>query len=275
MHRAKLNRRFVALGLAAGLFSPSVLAASDDRLPDGETTSLGDYSGWLTGPTRRYRHGVLGDDIEASGFAVKRAGRVLRFELGPDAVFEDRRIRLADIDADGIPEVILVKSYLTRGAALAIYRIGPDRLTPVAESPAIGTPNRWLNPVGIDQFTDSGMTVAAVVTPHLAGSLRLYRVLDNKLVETARLDGFTNHIIGSRDLDLARVVSRVGATAARILIPRLDRMSVALISFADGEPRVLSDFPLSSQVVAIDPPSAGGARLHLGDGSTASLKWTP
>ena len=46
--------------------------------------------------------------------------------------------------------------------------------------------------------------LAAVVTPHLSGSLRLYRLSGTSLVEVTRIDGFTNHRLGERDLDLAR-----------------------------------------------------------------------
>lgn len=272
MHRTVLNRRSVVLGLGAGLFAPRLATAADDRLPDGEPASFGGYSGWLTGPTRRYKHAVLGDDIEASGFAVTQAGRVWRYELGRDAVFEDRRVRLVDINTDGVPEVLVVKSTLTGGAALAIYRIDLDRITPLAESTAIGAPNRWLNPIGVDQFTGAGLTIAAVVTPHLAGSLRLYRVEGSKLVEVARIDGFTNHIIGSRDLDLARVVQSGDASPARILIPRLDRTSIALVSFAGSAPRILKDYSVSSRVIAIDPPSGGLAHIRLSDGSTQTIR---
>ena len=42
---------------------------------------------WLTGPTRRYGHGVIGDAIEASGFGVELSnGKIFSFELGQDAV---------------------------------------------------------------------------------------------------------------------------------------------------------------------------------------------
>jgi hypothetical protein len=263
------------LGFGAGLFAPRVATAADDRLPDGETASFGGYSGWLTGPTRRYKHAVLGDDIEASGFTVTRAGRVWRYELDNDAVFEDRRIRLVDINADGVPEVLVVKSTLTGGAALAIYRIDLDRITPLAQSAALGTPNRWLNPIGVDQFTGTGLSIAVVVTPHLAGSLRLYRVEGSKLIEITRIDGFTNHIIGSRDLDLARVVPSDDASPARILIPRLDRTSIALVSFAGGTLRIIKDYSLSSRVIAIAPPSSGFTRIRLSDGSTQSLNLMP
>ena len=43
----------------------------------------------------------------------------------------------------------MVKSRLASGASLAVYRIAEDAIVSLAESPPIGQPNRWLNPVGV------------------------------------------------------------------------------------------------------------------------------
>ncbi|WP_291824033.1 hypothetical protein, partial [Bosea sp. (in: a-proteobacteria)] len=182
---------------------------------------------YLVDPTTRYGHGVLGDAIEAGGFVVERDGQRLLFRLGPDAVFEDRRVRLADLDGDGQPEAIVVKAYLDRGAALAVYRIGRHAIEPLAESPAIGQRNRWLNPVGVADFAGSGQAMlAAVVTPHLAGSLRLYRLSGTALVEVSRIDGFTNHRLGERDLDLAQIGDLDEDGTPDIVIPSLSRQDL-------------------------------------------------
>ncbi len=227
----------------------AAFAAEPKRLPDTEVTRSGQYSAWLIEPTSRYAHGVLGDAIEAGGFTVEYAGRRLSYQLGQDAVFEDRRVRLADLDGDGVPEAIVVKAYIARGAALAAYRIGPTSIEPLAESAAIGMPNRWLNPVGIAAFSVKGqVAIAAVVTPHLAGSLRLYRLEGAQLVETARMDGYTNHIIGSRDLDLGHVADVDGDGLADVLLPTLDRRALAAVSFAGGGPRELRRWPFGGLV---------------------------
>lgn len=81
-------------------------------LPDTEIIVSGPFKAWLIEPTTRYNHAVLGDAIEAGGFLVERGRKRLVFTLPPDAVFEDRRVRLADLDGDGIPEAIVVKAYL-------------------------------------------------------------------------------------------------------------------------------------------------------------------
>ena len=101
--------------LAASAFGAplDVMVVSLDRLPGSSGTAKSEQrpgmlsdgviargtgnirAAWLTGPTRRYDHGVLGDDIEASGISVELAtGEVLSLALELDAVFEDRVPRL-------------------------------------------------------------------------------------------------------------------------------------------------------------------------------------
>ncbi len=243
-------RRLIVTGLIWVVCAGAASAQAPVRLPDGEVTKSGGLTAYLVDPTTRYGHGVLGDAIEAGGFVVERDGQRLLFRLGPDAVFEDRRVRLADIDGDGQPEAIVVKAYLDRGAALAVYQIGRDAIEPLAESPAIGQRNRWLNPVGVADFTGSGQAMlAAVVTPHLAGSLRLYRLSGTALVEVSRIDGFTNHRLGERDLDLARIGDIDGDGTADIVIPSLTRLKMAAIGFM-GERAVLLGEALVKQRVA-------------------------
>ncbi len=79
-------------------------------------------SAWLSEATDRYDHGVLGDEIEASAVAVRlRDGRVLRYELPRDSVYEDLTPRLYDMDGDGDDEIILVRSDIYGGAAVSMF----------------------------------------------------------------------------------------------------------------------------------------------------------
>ncbi|AVO47349.1 hypothetical protein [Phreatobacter cathodiphilus] len=131
------TRRTLLAGFTAALASPALAQPAAPRLPDTETTRAGGLTAWLIDPTTRYAHGVLGDAIEAGGFVVERGGRSLHHRLGPDAVFEDRRVRLVDLGG-GSPAALVVKSYLRRGAALAAYAIGaePSRRSPRARRSA-------------------------------------------------------------------------------------------------------------------------------------------
>jgi hypothetical protein len=96
------------------------------------------------------------------------------------------------LDGDGTEEVVMVRSYLDKGSALAVLRVSDGALGILAETPAIGQPSRWLNPVGAGDFDGDGrIEVAYVQTPHIGGILRIWRLQDGKLVELAQANGFT------------------------------------------------------------------------------------
>lgn len=225
----------------------------DDMLPDGEVSTgvKGIAEAWLTGPTERYAHGIMGDVIEASGIRVVTAdGGILDIVLGPDSVFEDRLARLADVDGDGRDEVIVVRSYLEAGAALAVYEVRGGALRRMAEAPAIGRPNRWLNPVGVADFDGDGTPeVAAVITPHIGGILKIYSVQGNVLVEEASTKrGFSNHFIGSRELGLSAMADANGDGVTDIFLPSADRGALRIVTFAGGKFAEIASVPLPARV---------------------------
>ena len=248
-----------------------------DILPDGEITVGADRvrHAYLTGPTERYRHGILGDAVEAGGMRiVTRAGRSIAFELPRDSVFEDRRVRLWDVDGDGAAEAVAIRSYLDRGAALAVYRIQENGIAPLAETPALGIPNRWLNPIGVADFDGDGrLEVALVTTPHIGGTLKLYRLQFGRLVEAFRQFGFSNHRIGARELDLSAVLDMNGDGVPDIAVPDASRTSLMVVTFAKGKFRVLArashENEIDSRILLRDADRDGKPDLvyRLADGS--------
>ena len=145
-------------------------------------------------PTTRYGHAVLGDAVEYGALEVDVAGQGwVTFTLPQDHVFEDVAPRLWDVTGDGLPEVVVVETDMARGGALAIYGVAGK----IAETPHIGTSNRWLAPVGAADFDGDGLIeVAYVDRPHLAKTLRIWRFSGGDLTEVAAVRGFTNHRIG-------------------------------------------------------------------------------
>ena len=152
-------------------------------------------------PTDRYAHGVLGDAIEwgALEMVVTRGGGAQTYvvRLPRDRVFEDVAPRLADVDGDGAPEVVVVESQARTGAQLAVY----DETGKLAATPHIGRRNRWLAPIGVaDLDGDGTIELAYIDRPHLAKTLRVWRFEGGGLVPVADLPGLTNHRIGERDI---------------------------------------------------------------------------
>ena len=215
-----------------------------DPLPDTEVAH-GDgtiAAAWLVGPTERYGHAVLGDAIEAGGVAARLGdGRLLRYDLAADAVFEDRTPRLADMDGDGDAEILVVKSWLDTGAGLAVLGVVNGALKLRAQAAPIGLAHRWLNPVGAADFDGDGRIEAAVViTPHIGGILTLYEMQGDRLVREGRLHGFSNHAMGSRELGLSAITDVDGDGHPDMVLPDAARHSVKIVSYAGGRFRTLA-----------------------------------
>jgi len=224
----------------------------EGSLPDGEI-AIG--SGrvrrvWLSSPTTRYDHGVLGDAIEAGAVSAELSdNRVMTYVLPKTSVFEDRIPRLIDIDGDGEKEILLIKSWLDRGAALAVISLNGNRLELRAEAEPIGLSHRWLNPVGVGDFDNDGRTeIAAVITPHIGGTLQLYEMKGNRLTKDHAAHGFSNHQIGSRNLGLSVVADVNGDQIPDLIVPDASRRNLLGISFATGDSRELFRVPLNDPV---------------------------
>lgn len=145
------------------------------------------------GPTRAYDHGVLGDKVEYTKLILRAGGRRIVIDVGEGYVFEDLAPRLADLDGDGRPEVIVVRTDMQRGASLAIYNASGL----ITQTPPIGQRYRWLAPVGVGDFDGNGRAeIAYVETPHLGKRLKVYSYLNRSLVLTAEIGGLSNHRIG-------------------------------------------------------------------------------
>ncbi|MEJ8559909.1 VCBS repeat-containing protein [Yoonia sp. GPGPB17] len=158
-----------------------------------ETIVSADYGA----PTDRYAHGVLGDAIEWGTLEITTDTGIRRLVLPQDRVFEDVAPRLADVDNDGSPEVVVVETLATEGAQLAIY----DETGKIAATPHIGQTNRWLAPIGVADLDGDGLVeIAYIDRPHLAKTLRVWRFVDGALEPVADLPGLTNHRIGEADI---------------------------------------------------------------------------
>ena len=164
-------------------------------LPDGLIATNEDrgdiQAAWYGSPTQRYGHGILGDRTEAGELIVKLAsGGILSLVLPNTEVFEDRAPRLVDLDGDGSTEVITIRSSLSKGASVTLYSLSDGKLIERATTGFIGRAYRWLNIAGIARFLGSqSKEIAFVRTPHIGGTLFIYRYGDGqlrKVTETAR-----------------------------------------------------------------------------------------
>ena len=242
--------------------APGFPAVPPGGLSDGRVASSGGAiaRAWLAHPTDRYRHGVLGDAIEAGSLVIERSdGRIGTVAAGADAVFEDLSPRIATLD--GVDQIVVVKSYLQRGSALAIIDAGSMKI--IAETPPIGRAHAWLNPAGIADFDGDGTTdIALVRQPHVAGLLQLWSWEKQQLKKVAEVPDASNHFIGSKALGMSWTADFDADGHPDLAVPSLDRRSLRLIAFVP-KVREIARIALPARIATNIGSAGGGGRPGL------------
>ncbi len=175
----------------------------------------------LTGATRRYDHGILGDRIEAGSVTLIETDPqpriALTITIPAPRVIEGLAPIWADLDGDGRREIIVTQSDDIQGAQVVVY----DELgNPIAFGPAIGQGHRWRHQIAVGSFGPSDETeLVEVITPHIGGVVQFYQLRDGELEVIADVSGYTSHMIGSRNLDMAAAGDFDGDGRVELLLP--------------------------------------------------------
>ncbi len=181
---------------------------------------------WLTQPTSRYAHNVLGDGIEAEAVFVRGTS----LEIAPPDVIEATVPLWGDLDGDGTAELLLTLSNSRSGARFVSYstRTPPEIL---AESEPIGRGFRWRHGIAIAPLGLGGEPeLVSVRTPHLGGVVTYFRQVDRALIKVAELPGYSSHVLGSNNLDMAMTLDVDGDERPELLVPTQNRRALAALS---------------------------------------------
>lgn len=232
---------------------------------------------WLSGPVHRYRHYPFGTEQHPTVLTVSlKDRRVLRHMLPKDSVFEDLTPRVIDLDGDGREEIVVVRSYERKGSALAVIGLRGNELEIIAETPALGVPFQWLNPVGFGDFDGDGrLDVALVSTPHREGELQIWTLRDGNLVLLGDTDDVSNHVFGSRHLRLSALADFNGDGVIDIAVPSRDRWRLRFLTFVRGRFAELGEKGLPAQasenfeVVTVEGKPA--VRVGMASGRTLTI----
>jgi len=251
-----------AVLLIGGLLSvPRVVSRVDvQALPDARIT-VGSIDGTtpvqavvLSEGTGRYRHGALGDKLEASSLTVidvaaNALAVRIRYVVKAPAVIEDLIPMVAPIGEGTRAALVMVKSVARQGSSVLVLGWREGGLDTLAEGPALGQSNRWVHVIGAADVTgDRVPELIAVNTPHIAGVLVAYERRTTSLVPVAKALGYASHALGSRNEDQAVLADLSGNGRLEVILPRQSRDVLAALSLSNGRWEEQWALPLAGAV---------------------------
>ena len=228
----------------------------------------------LTGNSDRYPHGILGDKIESTGFAVYTDSKMVSsYELPTNRVFETLRPLAADIIPENPgSEIILTSSNDSEGARVEVYSQGGVLL---GKSSSIGRGYRWLHILGAAAFSDSQKKYIAIVkTPHINGVLELLYWNGESLESEVSLNNISTHQIGSSNLNMALLINMDGSSESELLIPTFDFRNLVVIKYMGNELQVIKRFKLPGRIATnlyFDNDNPASVWIGLSNGSIVRI----
>jgi|GEM_PF-3481089 len=260
--------------------------ASVAALPDAELILL-DLAGVsavavLSEPTQRYRHGTLGDEVEAGGvtlLSLPELEVLARWQPPLPAVIEARRVEPWRWgDAFGIDLVVADDSV---GARLVRLLWDGAALVPFAQGEALGASQRWLHPLGgrdevvyaLHEPREPGalMRYAFSVSP---ASLALGIGPSSAVRPTPLATGLASHVDGERLLDRAAVVGTFSDGADLLAVPSADQRALVWLRCSSvGCDELRRDALPSGLATNLAPSPAGGAIEALIAGERDGTIW--
>jgi hypothetical protein len=114
-----------------------------------------------------------------------------------------------------------------------------------------------------------------VLTPHIGGTLVIYRYTGSALVERARMPGFSNHVLGTHELAMSAFLDADGDGHTDLLLPSADRRVLRVIAFGAGGLREIAAIPLPAPARGnfVLDAKARAVTVPLADGRQARVKW--
>lgn len=262
-----------------------------NALPDARpmVSDVGDIAIY-TQPTERYPHGVMGDDLEALAVTIVDITDTETLDIRSsislqndpnDAVFEGLYPLWADVDDDGVQEIVITQASRVDGAAISAFGVRDDDPN-FADSDPIGLGNRWRHVLAFGAFGPNGESeLVEVQTPHIGGIVQFLRYDPDSesLRIVAQLSGYTSHVFGAPELDEALAGDFNGDGQPEIVLTTQNRTRlVGLQHVENGIIREMWSLPLAASpmtnFVALSLPD-GGLVLAIGLSDGSLRLWHP
>jgi hypothetical protein len=149
----------------------------------------------------------------------------------------------------------------------------------VATGPAIGRGFRWRHQLVVAPFGPAGeLELADILTPHIGGVVEFYQLAGNRLEIVAQVPGFSSHVLGSRNLDMALAGDLDGDGQVELLVPNQIRANLGAIRRSDAGAEVAWSVPVGGTLITnLAGVTLPDGRLAVGAGhSRNGLRlWVP
>lgn len=252
-----------------------------DALPDARI--LSDETGrllLLSGPTSKYDHGVVGDELEATSITlidtIPEPGVITIIPVPDGQVIEGIAPIWADLNNDGVREIIVTLSDGLQGAQIVVYG---ENGTRIALGDAVGLGYRWRHQIAVAPFGPNGeWEVADVLTPHIGGVVEFFQLNGDRLSKTAQVEGYTSHVIRSRNLDMAAAGDFDGDGHVELLLPNQVFTQLGAIRRNTGGAEVVWSLALDGQMnTNLGAVTLNTGAIILGVGRTDNVLkiWLP
>jgi hypothetical protein len=201
-------------------------------------------------PTNAYDHGVLGDAIEAASLTLLKKSesgmKIISISAPKGSVFEGIAPIWADLNNDGQREIIVTASNYENGAQIIIYSLDGEI---IAQGPSIGSGYRWRHQLAVAPFGPNGeVEIVDVLTPHIGGIVEFFQIIENEMINVAKLSGYSSHRINSRNLDMAFAGDVDADGYVELLIPNQTHDSISALQRVDSGVQIDWTIPLNDKI---------------------------
>ena len=272
----------LVLGREEGLVASTPLNASADaRLV---MNSKGKVAVYANATDQRYRHGIMGDRLEAATLLVLEARdsqiRILaRIDLPGEDVYEGIAPFWADIDGDGVEDLVTTVSNGTLGARIRAYLWDGASIRQEIDGPPIGRGNRWRHLLTSGPFgPDGAIEIVDVRSPHLDPEMEFFRLSDGALELAASFPGLTTHLLGSRNLDQTAAGDFNGDGQPEVLALDMKRRAIVAVQRSETGAREVWRLEAGGEIVSNFAPVElldGALALAAGTDDHRLRVWLP
>lgn len=206
---------------------------------------------------QRYVHGILGDNVEGSALVVVKLtsnqfGIQTRVDLEGEDVFEGISPFWADVNADGIEDLVTTVSNSTVGSWIRVYLYDGAEFIGQVNSAPLGQDSRWIHQIAFGPFGPNGESeLVAIRTPDINGAVQFlrYNAETNSLDTVGEKEGYTSHMIGSRNVDMAVAGDFNGDGQPEVVLPSQDRTRIVGVQHTTEGVLEMWSLPVNGRIV--------------------------